>query len=178
MMFLAPPSWPSSLPVLVFACALALLTGVLFGIAPAWITSQADPVDALRTGMRTTSSGTSLLQRGLVVLQAGLSLVLLTGAGLFSESLNKLQHSNLRLESKNRYIVHINPQAAGYSQKQLELLYRTIEERFHGIPGVKNVGISIYTPMEANNWSTGVQVQGQPDLTSGGLFRESQFGIF
>ena len=152
-----------SLPVLAFACALALLTGVLFGIAPAWITSQTDPVDALRTGMRTTSSGASVVQRGLVVLQAGLSLVLLTGAGLFSQSLNKLQHSNLRLESKNRYIVHINPQAAGYTQTQLELLYRTIEDRFHAIPGVKNVGISIYTPMEDNNWGTGVLVQGQPN---------------
>ncbi len=156
-----------SLEVLAFACGLALLTGVLFGIAPAWITSHTDPVDALRTGTRSTSSGASLLQRALVVLQAGLSLVLLTGAGLFSQSLNKLQHSNLRLETKNRYIVHINPQAAGYSQRQLESLYRTIEERFHAIPGVKNVGISIYTPMEDNNWGTGVQVQGQPNPHAG-----------
>ncbi|MBV8830887.1 MAG: ABC transporter permease, partial [Acidobacteriaceae bacterium] len=156
-----------SLPVLLFACGLALLTGVLFGIAPAWITSQTNPVDALRTGMRTTSSRASLVQRGLVVLQAGLSLVLLTGAGLFSQSLNKLQHSNLRLESKNRYMVHINPQAAGYAQAQLELLYRTIEDRFHAIPGVKNVGISIYTPMEDNNWGTGIQVKGQPDPHAG-----------
>jgi predicted permease len=156
-----------SLPVLMFACGLAVLTGVLFGIAPAWITSQTDPVDALRTGMRSTSSGASLVQRGLVVLQAGLSLVLLTGAGLFTESLNKLQHSNLRLESKNRYIIHINPQAAGYSQKQLESLYRTIEERFHAVPGVKNVGITIYTPMEDNNWGTGIQVKGQPNPREG-----------
>jgi predicted permease len=117
--------------------------------------------------MRSTSSGASLVQRGLVVLQAGLSLVLLTGAGLFTESLNKLQHSNLRLESKNRYIIHINPQAAGYSQKQLESLYRTIEERFHAVPGVKNVGITIYTPMEDNNWGTGIQVKGQPNPREG-----------
>lgn len=156
-----------SLAVLAFACGLALLTGVLFGIAPAWIASQTEPVDALRTGARTTGSGASLLQRSLVVLQAGLSLVLLAGAGLFSQSLNKLQHSNLRLESKNRYIVHINPQAAGYSQTQLASLYRTIEERFHTIPGVKNVGISLYTPMEDNNWGTGIQVQGQPDPHEG-----------
>jgi macrolide transport system ATP-binding/permease protein len=155
-----------SLPVLGFACALALVTGVLFGIAPAWITSHTDPVDALRTGMRTTGSGASLVQRSLVVLQAGLSLVLLTGAGLFSQSLNKLQHSNLRLDSRNRYIVHINPHGAGYSQTQLESLYRTIEERFHSIPGVKNVGITLYTPMEDNNWGNSIQVQGQPDLHS------------
>jgi predicted permease len=156
-----------SLPVMMFAFALALLTGVLFGIAPAWITSQADPVDALRTGMRSTGAGTSVLQRALVVLQTGLSLVLLTGAGLFVQSLNKLQTSNLRLDSKNRYIIHINPQAAGYSQRQLEALYRTIEERFHGIPGVKNVGITIYTPMEDNNWGTGIHVKGRPNSDAG-----------
>lgn len=156
-----------SAPVLAFAFALSLLTGILFGVAPAWIASQAQPVDALRTGARTTGSEASLLQRGLVVLQAALSLVLLAGAGLFTQSLNKLQHSNLRLETKNRYIVHINPQAAGYAQTQLDLLYRTIEERFHAIPGVKNVGISIYTPMEDNNWGTGIQVEGQPNLHSG-----------
>ena len=102
-----------SMPVLAFACGLSLLTGILFGIAPAWIASKAEPADALRTGVRTKGSDASLLQRGLVVLQAALSLVVLMGAGLFSQRLNKLQHTNLRLDSKNRYIVHMNPQAAG-----------------------------------------------------------------
>jgi macrolide transport system ATP-binding/permease protein len=156
-----------SLPVMLFAFALALLTGILFGIAPAWITSHTDPADALRTGMRSTGTGTSVLQRALVVLQTCLSLVLLTGAGLFVQSLNKMQTSNLHLESKNRYIVHLNPQAAGYSQRQLEALYRTIDERFHAIPGVKNIGITIYTPMEDNNWGTGIHVKGQPESDSG-----------
>ena len=156
-----------SLPVMLFAFALALLTGVLFGIAPAWITSQTDPADALRTGIRSTGAGTAVLQRALVVLQTGLSLVLLTGAGLFVQSLNKLQTSNLRLDSKNRYIIHINPQAAGYSQRQLEALYRTIQERFHAIPGVKTVGITVYTPMEDNNWGTGIHVKGQPNSDAG-----------
>jgi macrolide transport system ATP-binding/permease protein len=152
-----------SMPVLAFACGLSLLTGVLFGLAPAWIAAQAEPADALRTGVRTTGPGASLLQRGLVVLQAAMSLVLLAGAGLFSQSLNKLQHTDLRLDTKNRYIVHINPQAAGYATTQLEALYRTIEQRFHELPGVKKVGISLYTPMEDDNWGTGVQVQGQPN---------------
>jgi macrolide transport system ATP-binding/permease protein len=154
-------------PVLAFACGLSLLTGILFGVAPAWIAAKAEPADALRTGVRTKGSDASLLQRGLVVLQAGLSLVLLVGAGLFSQSLNKLQHTNLRLESKNRYIAHLNPQAAGYPQTQLEALYRTIEQRFHQLPFVNNVGISLYTPMEDNNWGEGILVQGQPDLHAG-----------
>jgi predicted permease len=148
--------------VLLFACGLSLLTGVLFGVAPAWIAAKAEPMDALRNGNRSMTTGASLLQRGLVVLQAALSLVLLVGAGLFSQSLNKLESTDLKLVSKNRYIVHINPQTAGYSQLQLEALYRTIEQRFHEMPGVLNVGMSSYTPMEDDNWSTAVQVQGQP----------------
>jgi macrolide transport system ATP-binding/permease protein len=67
----------------------------------------------------------------------------------------------LELDSKNRYIAHINPQGAGYATTQVEALYRLIEQRFHELPGVKNVGISIYTPMEENNWGNSVQVQGQ-----------------
>jgi predicted permease len=156
--------------VIGFACALSLATGILFGVAPAWMAAQAQPADALRSGTRTTAATTSLLQRSLVVLQAALSLVLLVAAGLFSQSLNKLQSTNLRLETKNRYIVHINPQAAGYTQSQLEALYRTMEQRFHALPGIVNVGIATYTAMEDNNWSTGVQVQGQPDLNASASF--------
>jgi macrolide transport system ATP-binding/permease protein len=153
-----------SLEVLGFAFGLSLVTGVLFGVAPAWIAAQADPVEALRSGTRTTTSGASLLQRGLVVGQAALSLVLLVGAGLFSQSLNKLQSIDMKLDAKNRYIVHINPQTAGYAQTQVEALYRTMEDRFHAIPGVKKVGISSYTPMEDNNNGWGVTIEGKPHV--------------
>jgi hypothetical protein len=70
-----------SLRVLGFACGLSLVTGVLFGMAPAWIGAQAEPVDALRSGTRATVGAASLLQRTLVVGQAALLLVLLVGAG-------------------------------------------------------------------------------------------------
>ncbi|MFZ0688363.1 MAG: ABC transporter permease [Acidobacteriaceae bacterium] len=150
-----------SLPVLAFACALCLVTGILFGVAPAWIAARTQPADALRTGSRTTASKASLLQRSLVVLQAALSLVLLIGAGLFAQSLNKLQSSDLKLDAKNRYIVHINPQAAGVLPSQLAPLYQAFEDRFHAIPGVVHVGIATYTPMEDDNWSTGVDFPGQ-----------------
>jgi macrolide transport system ATP-binding/permease protein len=153
-----------SLRVLGFAFGLSILTGVLFGVAPAWIAAKAEPADALRSGTRTTAGRATLLQRGLVVVQAGISLVLLVGAGLFSQSLGKLQSADLKLESKNRYIVHINPQAAGYSQRQVGDLYRTIEQRFHALPGIDKVGIGTYTPMDDNNDGWGVVVQGQPDL--------------
>ena len=167
-----------SLPVIGFACGLSLLTGVLFGVAPAWIVAQAEPVDALRSGTRATATGASLLQRGLVVLQAALSLVLLVGAALFSQSLNKLQRTDLKLEAKNRYIVHINPQAAGYSQTQLEKLYQTMKERFHSLPGVVKVGIAMYTAMEDDNWSTSIQVQGQPDQNLNASFVKANAEYF
>ena len=159
-----------SIAVLGFACGLSLLTGILFGLAPAWMASQTNPAGALKSGGRGTTTGASLLQRGLVVLQAALSLVLLVGAGLFAQSLTKLQATDLKLDSKNRYIAHINPQGAGYTPSELEAVYRTIEQRFHELAGISKVGICNYTPMEENNWSNGVRVQGQPYTDKGASF--------
>ncbi|HEY6489686.1 MAG TPA: ABC transporter permease [Terracidiphilus sp.] len=158
-----PISASPSAEVLGFAVGVSILTGVLFGVAPALMGSKAPPADALRSGTRTTTGGTSLLQRGLVVVQAALSVVLLVGAGLFSQSLGRLQHTDMKLESKNRYVVHFNAQAAGYKDEQVNALYRTLEERFHAIPGVLKVGVSTYTPMEGNNDGYGVQLVGQPN---------------
>ena len=153
-----------------FAFALSLLTGLICGVVPAWMASCAQPADALRGGARTTATGASLVQRGLVVLQAGLSVVLLIGAGLFSQSLGNLENSDMKLDARNRYIVHINPQAAGYTQTQLESLYQVMEQRFHALPGVVKVGLGTYTPMEDNNWSNHVQIQGQPNLNKSASF--------
>jgi macrolide transport system ATP-binding/permease protein len=153
--------------VLAFAFGVSLLSGVVFGVAPAWIFSNASSADALRSGARTTTSGASLLQRSFIVLQSALALVLLVGAGMFIQSMNKLRNIDLKLNPMNRYIVHFNPQAAGYSPAEVEALYRTIEDRFHAIPGVEKVGISNNTPMEANNSGDGVQIQGQAYLNSG-----------
>ncbi len=158
-----PVNASPSAAVLAFAFGLSLLTGVLFGVAPAWIAANTEPANALRSGTRTIAGGATLLQRGLVVVQAALSLVLLVGAGLFSQSLGKLESTDLKLDATDRYIVRFNPQAAGYSQRQVGDLYRQVEERFHAIPGIEKVGISSYTPMEEYNDSWGVVVQGRPD---------------
>ncbi|UWZ84406.1 ABC transporter permease [Occallatibacter riparius] len=149
--------------VLGFAIALSLVTGVLFGVAPAWISASEQPADVLRSGSRTTTGGISVLQRALVVIQAALSLVLLVGAGVFAQSLSKLEHLDLKLDSTNRYIVHFDPQSAGYTSAQLAVLYPTIEDRFHQIPGMVKVGISTYTPMEMYNDNMNVRIQGKPD---------------
>ncbi|HEY5255206.1 MAG TPA: FtsX-like permease family protein, partial [Acidobacteriaceae bacterium] len=158
-----PISSRPSLEVLLYAVCVAMATGVLFGLAPALIGAKAPPADALHNGTRTTTGGASLLQRGLVVLQAALSVVLLVGAGLFSQSLGRLQHTDMKLESKNRYIVHFNAQAAGYQDAQVNAFYRILEERFHAIPGVVKVGVSTYTPMEGGDDGYEIQLVGQPN---------------
>src|SRR6516165_3013669 len=156
-----------SLAVIAFALGLSLLTGILFGIAPAWIAAHAQPAEALRANARTAAQGASSLQRALVVVQAALSLVLLVVAGLFTQSLNKARGADMKLDASNRYILHINPQAAGYATTQVEALYGIIEDRFHALPGVVKVGLATYTPMEQNNWGTDVKIQGEPDLNKG-----------
>lgn len=153
---------PSGL-VLAFAFALSLVTGLVFGIAPAWITSHSEPAEALRGANRSTRDGSSLLQRSLVVVQAALSLVLLVGAGLLTKSLNKLEHQDFGLESGNRVVVHINPQNAGYKPEQLQALYDELQQRFSSLPGVERVGLATYTPLEGDNWGEGVFVQGRPE---------------
>src|SRR5579859_5905803 len=157
---------PSPL-VIGFAFALSLVSGILFGLAPALIAARTHPAEALRSNARTTAHGASWLQRALVVLQAALSLVLLVAAGLFAQSLNKAENVNMKLDAKNRYIAHINPQAAGYKNTEVEPLYQAIVDRFHAIPGVLKVGLCTYTPMESNNWGSGVKVQGEPDINKG-----------
>ena len=149
--------------VLGFAFGLSLLTGLIFGIAPAWVTSHSEPAEALRGSNRSTRDNSSLLQRSLVVLQAALSLVLLVGAGLMSKSLNKLEHQDFGVETENRVVVHINPENAGYKQEQLQPLYDQIDQRLRSLPGVERVSLSLYTPLEGNNWGEGVAIQGRPE---------------
>lgn len=159
------PVSPMPSPLVIgFAVALSLVTGILFGLAPALMALRVQPIEALRSNARTTAQGASVVQRALVVLQAALSLVLLVVAGLFVQSLNKAQGVDMKLDTTNRYVIHFNPQAAGYKTTEVEALYRTIEDRFHALPGVVKVGLATYTPMEENNWGTGVKVQGETDL--------------
>ncbi|MGA2251214.1 ABC transporter permease [Terracidiphilus sp.] len=157
---------PSPL-VIGFSFGLSLVTGVLFGLAPALMAARTQPAEALRSNARTTAQGASLLQRALVVLQAALSLVLLVAAGLFAQSLGKAEGVDMKLDTTNRYIAHINPQAAGYKNTEVGPLYQTIVDRFHAIPGVLKVGLATYTPMEQNNWSSGVKIQGENDTNKG-----------
>ena len=150
-----------SLPVLAFTFVVALLTGILFGVAPAWMTATANPVDALRGANRSTGQGAGWTQKSLVVAQAALSLVLLCAAGLLTQSLRNMQHQHFGFETSNRYISHIDPQMAGYKPTQLTAFYRQLRDTLAAIPGVSRVSFSLYTPMEGDNWGETVYVEGQ-----------------
>ena len=120
--------------------ALTLVTGLVFGLAPAWITARAQPAEALRGSNRSTRGSASLLQRSLVILQASLSLVLLVGAGLLSKSLSRLEHQDFGFKTEDRIVIHMDPESAGYKPAQLQALYDAIGEKLHAIPGVQQVG--------------------------------------
>ncbi|HEX8810921.1 MAG TPA: ADOP family duplicated permease, partial [Terracidiphilus sp.] len=150
-----------SLPVLAFTFTLALLTGILFGVAPAWMTATANPADALRGANRSTGQSVSWTQKSLVVAQAALSLVLLCAAGLLTQSLRNMHHQDFGFETANRYILHIDPQMAGYKPAQLASFYRELHDALAAIPGMSRVSFSLYSPMEGDNWSETVYLEGQ-----------------
>jgi len=150
-----------SLPVLAFTFAIAVLTGVLFGVAPAWITAKAAPADALRGAGRSTGRHGGWTQKSLVVAQAALSLVLLSAAGLLTQSLYNMQRQDFGFETPNRYILHIDPQMAGYKPAQMQSLFRQLHDSLAAIPGIAQVSFSLYTPMEGDNWGETVYIAGQ-----------------
>lgn len=151
-----------SLPVLAFTFALSLLTGVLFGVVPAWISSRSQPAEALHGAARSTRDRSAVPQKSLVVLQAALSLVLLAGAGLLTRSLLNLQSQQFGFQTRGRYIVRLDPFLAGYTMERLPDLYRQLRTQLTAIPGVLSVSYSGYSPMRGDNWSSDISLDGRP----------------
>ncbi len=148
--------------VLGFAFLVSLLTGVIFGTAPAWLSTHAHPGEALRGMNRSTDDRSSLPQRALIVVQVALSMVLLAGAFLMSRSLRNLEHQNIGIATENRYILAIDPKGVGYTLDRLPALYRQIEDRFSALPGMASVSLVRYIPLGGNNWGSCVIPQGAP----------------
>ena len=154
-----PISATPSLPVLGFAFALSLVTGAVFGTAPAWLATHADPAEALRGANRSTRDHASWSQNTLVVVQATLSVVLLTGAGLLTRSLGNLQHQDFGYELDHRITIGVTAPWSSYSQAQLDALYRELGDRLAHIPGVQRAALAQYTPL-TDNWGELVIRQG------------------
>ena len=156
-----PVSTSPSIPVLVFTCLVALATGVIFGVGPAWIASRLDPAEALRGVGRMTSDSSALPQRSLIVLQAAVSLVLLSVAALLTESLSNLSNQPFGFEKQGRLIVQMSPVSAGYTPDRLSNLYQQLQDRLSHTPGVIAASLSLYTAQQGNNWSESIYLQGK-----------------
>jgi putative ABC transport system permease protein len=155
----ASPSWP----VLLFTLAVSALTGILFGIAPAWMTSHVDPIEALRGSSRSVRGGGSIAQKSLVIVQAAMSLVLLSAAALLGQSLRNLERQNFGFETKDRYLVSINPTLGNYKPEEMEMFFRRIDERLLQVPGVRMVAPALYAPMSGDSWNESIRISGRPE---------------
>jgi predicted permease len=155
-----------SLPILAFAFGLSLITGMLFGTAPAWLTSRANPAEALRGVNRSTRDSTSLSQKALVVVQATLSVVLLAGAGLLTRSLQKMEHQDFGFETDHRVNLNVYAPFSSYSPQKLDAIYRELQDRLSHIPGVQHAALAHYTPFR-DNWGEMIIREGQgiPNVT-------------
>jgi predicted permease len=151
-----------SLPVLGFAFLITMLTGIVFGLAPAWLASHAQPAEALRGVNRATRDRSSLPQQALVVFQAALSVVLLAAAILVTRSLANLENQNFGVSTANRYVLHFDPSGAGYTVDRAPALYQQIEDRFSALHGVSSFSMATYSPLEGDNWGECVIQQGHP----------------
>jgi predicted permease len=154
-----PISTRPSLVALAFAFALALVTGVIFGAAPAWFATRTNPIDALRGAGRTTRDHSSKARQVLLVLQAALAVVLVAGSAMLARSLGKLESMDFGYRVDGRVVVGINQLPATYTPAQLQSLYRGIEERLVALPGVEGAGLALYNPL-TDNWGEGVFIQG------------------
>jgi predicted permease len=129
--------------VLSFTLALSLLTGIIFGLAPAWRTTRVDLTPSLKDSGRGSSAvHRSLLSRGLVVVQVALSLLLLVGAGLFVRTLLNLQRVDPGFNTQNHLLFEVQPALIGYKDEKLRQVYQQISERIEAVPGVQAVTFS------------------------------------
>jgi len=156
-----PISTAPSLMVLAFAFVLALVTGIIFGAAPAWLATRTDPAEALRGSGRGTQDRSSFARKALLVVQATLSVVLVAGATMLARSLNKLEHQDFGFQVQNRVEVNMNRPPATYTLPQVAALYRQLEGQLNRLPGVQGAGLALYNPL-TDNWGELIMVAGHP----------------
>jgi predicted permease len=161
-----PISAMPSLVVLAFAFALALLTGIIFGAAPAWFATRTDPAEALRGAGRGTTDRSSFSRKALLVVQAAVSIVLVAGATMLGRSLNKLEHQDFGFQVPGLVVVELHNPTANYTMPQLAARYRQLEAALDRLPGVQGSGLALYNPL-TNNWGEEVLVAGHPAPTPG-----------
>ena len=147
--------------VLAFAFTLALVTGILFGAAPAWFATRTNPIDALRGAGRSTRDRSSIARKALVVVQATVSVVLVAGSTMLGAQPQQPRKPGPRLHDPGPRRRGPEPAAGHLHPEKLAALYRDVEERLNRIPGVRGAGLALYNPL-TDNWGEGVLVAGHP----------------
>ena len=151
------------LQVLAFTFGVSLLTGALFGIAPAWRASRVQAASlssSARTASGTGARSNRLVPRVLVAGQVALSLMLLVGAGLFVRTLQNLKNQNFGFNRSNVLLADLEEKLAGYKADQLVDLNGRIIRRLEALPGVKSASLSGGQPMMFGAWRSPIFVQG------------------
>jgi len=151
--------------VLTFTLAVSLLTGVLFGLAPAWGATSLDLATSLKQSRRTTGA-VSRLSKGLIVAQVALSLLLLVGAGLFIRTLYNLQHVNLGFNQENLLLFRLQPQQGGYKDGQLIQFYQQLLARLDHLPGVRAATFGKVALIADDNWFNDFLLPGETEQTA------------
>jgi len=135
---------PYDYRIFLFTVAISLLTGILFGIAPAFRATQVDVGRTLAANARGSIGGRGGARTGrlLVIAQVALSLLLLVGATLFLRTLHNLLGQKLGYDREHLMMVRVDPVSAGYKGASVNALYQQVREKLRTIPGVRNVTLS------------------------------------
>jgi predicted permease len=150
---------------LAFTLAVSVLTGVLFGLAPAWRATRLDLATALKQSRRVTGA-VSRLSKGLIVMQVAVTLLLLVGASLFLRTLYNLQRVELGFNQENLLIFRLRPEQAGYKDERLLQLYQQVSERLDHLPGVAAATFARIPLIAQDNWGTGILLPGETERTA------------
>jgi predicted permease len=154
--------------VLGVAAVLSLLTGVLFGLAPAFQAMRVDVVPALKK-LRTSEARSRMrlsLSHTLVVLQIALSLLMLVAAGLFVRTLKKLQSVEVGFNRENVLLFELDARKAGHKDPEISLFYDDLQKRFSAVPGVRDVSLSQSSLIQAGTGYV-ITVNGAPPDEAG-----------
>jgi putative ABC transport system permease protein len=143
-----------------FTCALALVTGIGFGLAPALQSTKPDIAPTLKAQAGNISGAGVGLRKILVASQVTLSLLLLIGAGMFARSLANLRNLNPGFQTGNLIEFSIAPAFAGYDIPRSYAFFRRTRERLHAIPGVRDVGYASMAVLTGNEWDNGITIEG------------------
>jgi len=146
--------------ILLFTLAISLISGVLFGIAPALRATKADLTSALKEKSAPGRKHWFNLGSVLVVMQVAVSLILLVGAGLFARSLIKLQQEDLGFNRDNVLLASVDSRLAGYKPNELSAVYRQLYDRLSALPNVQSVTMASYSPLQGTGTDSTITVRG------------------